>query len=90
MFLQVLSQVLKVVHALHEAGYAHSNVKLSNMLQRGKQHDWMLFDVSASCPFGKFHLLSQLYVAAYSVINTASAQLWIHVSVVGLQALLPL
>lgn len=47
---QVLGQVLKAVIALHGAGYAHRNIKPSNILQRGTQHDWILSDFAASCP----------------------------------------
>ena len=54
---QVLGQVLKTVKALHDAGYAHRNIKPSNILQREKQHDWMLFDFSASCPVGALLLI---------------------------------
>ena len=50
--MQVLGQVLKTVKALHEEGYAHRNIKPSNILQRDKQHDWMLSDFAASCPVG--------------------------------------
>ena len=52
----MLGQVLKSVKALHGVGYAHRNIKPSNILQREKQHDWMLFDFSASCPVG-VHLM---------------------------------
>jgi serine/threonine protein kinase len=49
---QVLGQVLQTLAALHDAGFAHRNIKPSNILQRVQQHDWMLFDFSASCPVG--------------------------------------
>jgi serine/threonine protein kinase len=47
---QVLGQVLKAVKGLHGAGYAHRNIKPSNILRRLKQHDWVLFDFASSAP----------------------------------------
>jgi serine/threonine protein kinase len=47
---QVLGQVLKAVKELHGAGYAHRNIKPSNILRRLKQHDWVLFDFASSAP----------------------------------------
>jgi serine/threonine protein kinase len=47
---QVLGQVLKAVKALHGAGYAHRNIKPSNIQSRLKQHDWVLFDFASSAP----------------------------------------
>jgi serine/threonine protein kinase len=62
---QVLGQVLQTLAALHEAGFAHRNIKPSNILQREQQHDWMLFDFSASCPVGAA-LFSTLDVFAFT------------------------
>jgi serine/threonine protein kinase len=47
---QVLGQVLKALMALHGAGYAHCNIKPSNILQREKQHDWVLSDFACCRP----------------------------------------
>ena len=55
LLLQIVGQVLKAVVALHGAGLAHRNIKPSNIIQRFKQHDWILSDFAASCPFGMPH-----------------------------------
>jgi serine/threonine protein kinase len=47
---QVLGQALNAVKALHEAGFAHRNIKPSNILRRLRQHDWVLFDFASSAP----------------------------------------
>jgi serine/threonine protein kinase len=47
---QVLGQVLKALIALHGAGYAHCNIKPSNILHLAKQHDWVLSDFASSRP----------------------------------------
>lgn len=52
LLLQILGQVMKSVTALHGTGLAHRNIKPSNIIQRPKQHDWVLSDFAASCPFG--------------------------------------
>jgi serine/threonine protein kinase len=49
---QLLSQVLKTVKALHGSGYAHRNIKPSNILQRHKHHDWILADLACAAPLG--------------------------------------
>ncbi|NJR41439.1 MAG: hypothetical protein HC767_01035 [Akkermansiaceae bacterium] len=72
--MQVLGQVLKSVTALHAAGYAHRNIKPSNILQRGKQHDWMLFDFSASCPIGA-PLLSACMLTMHMAWSTPCCKL---------------
>jgi serine/threonine protein kinase len=53
--LQVLGQVLKAVKRLHEQGYAHRNIKPSNILRRLKQHDWVLFDFASAAPLREHH-----------------------------------
>jgi serine/threonine protein kinase len=45
---QALGQLLKAVNALHKQGYAHFNIKPSNILRRLKQHDWVLSDFGCS------------------------------------------
>ena len=50
--MQMLSQVLRSVKALHVAGYAHCNIKPSNILRRLKQHDWILSDLACAAPVG--------------------------------------
>ena len=48
--MQVLGQVLKAVKVLHEQGYAHCNIKPSNVMRRLKQHDWVLSDFANAAP----------------------------------------
>jgi serine/threonine protein kinase len=50
--LQVIGQVLKAVHVLHAQGYAHRNIKPSNILRRLKQHDWVLSDFGCAASLG--------------------------------------
>jgi serine/threonine protein kinase len=50
---QVLGQVLKGFIGLHGAGYAHRNIKPSNILRRLRQHDWVLFDFASSAPLSE-------------------------------------
>ena len=76
-YLQVLGQVLKVLDVLHEAGYAHRNIKPSNILQRDKQHDWMLSNFAASCPVGaalSFHAFYTLWGQCSSLKNWLPAR----------------
>ena len=47
----MLPQVLKVLKVLHEEGYAHRNIKPSNILHSEKLSKWSLSDFAASCPF---------------------------------------
>ena len=50
--MQLMSHVLRAVKALHGAGYAHCNIKPSNILRRPQQHDWILSDLSCAAPLG--------------------------------------
>jgi serine/threonine protein kinase len=50
--MQLLSQVMRAVKALHGAGYAHGNIKPSNIIRRLKQHDWILTDLACAASFG--------------------------------------
>jgi hypothetical protein len=52
---QVLGQMLNGVTALHAQGYAHRNIKPSNILRRLKQHDWVLSDFAFSVPLSACH-----------------------------------
>ena len=56
--MQLLSQVLRAVRALHATGYAHRNIKPSNILRRLKQHDWILADLACAAPLGAATVLS--------------------------------
>ena len=55
--MQLLSQVLRAVRALHATGYAHRNIKPSNILRRLKQHDWILADLACAAPLGAANTL---------------------------------
>ena len=44
--------MLRALTALHSAGYAHRNIKPSNILRRPQKHDWMLSDFGCSAPIG--------------------------------------
>ena len=50
--MQLMSQVLRSVKTLHGAGYAHCNIKPSNILRRLQQHDWILSDFACAAPLG--------------------------------------
>ena len=58
--LQVLGQVLKAVKALHAVGYAHRNIKPSNIMRRLKQHDWVLSDFACAAPLSAPHFCSSI------------------------------
>lgn len=49
---QMLSQVLRTLMALHSEGFAHRNIKPSNILRRPMQHDWILVDFASTAPVG--------------------------------------
>lgn len=49
--MQVVGSLVKALKALHEAGYAHCNIKPSNILEHEK-HTWVLSDYASSCPLG--------------------------------------
>ena len=51
-YVQLLSQVMRSVKALHGAGYAHCNIKPSNTLRIRQHHDWALADFPSCCPAG--------------------------------------
>ena len=50
--MQLISQLLRSVKALHGAGYAHCNIKPSNILRRLQQLDWILTDLACAAPLG--------------------------------------
>ena len=50
--LQVLGPLIKGARALHDAGYAHRNIKPSNILRRSSQRDWALSDLASCKPLG--------------------------------------
>lgn len=50
--MQVFGQVLRTLKGLHEAGYAHRNIKPSNILLRPQELDWLLSDFASCCPLG--------------------------------------
>lgn len=50
--MQLLSQVLRTLISVHAAGYAHRNIKPSNILRRPKQHDWILTDFACAAAIG--------------------------------------
>jgi hypothetical protein len=45
---QVLGQMLKSLKALHDGGYAHRNLKPSNVLRRRSHNDWVLADFACT------------------------------------------
>lgn len=45
---QVLGQMLKSLKALHEGGFAHRNLKPSNILHRRSHKDWVLADFACA------------------------------------------
>lgn len=50
--MQVVGQVGKGLQALHASGYAHCNLKPSNIMRRPKKHDWVLSDFCDCSPAG--------------------------------------
>ena len=50
--MQLISQVLRAVKAPHGAGYAHCNIKPSNILRRLQQHDCILCDLACAATLG--------------------------------------
>ena len=64
--MQTIVQVLKVLKQLHSAGYAHRNIKPSNILQRLTNPEWMLVDFACCAALGAALLqcsLSQIGVS---------------------------
>ena len=59
--MQLISQMLRSVQALHWACYAHRNIKPSNILRRLKQHDWILTDFDSAAPLGATPLSISTY-----------------------------
>ena len=49
---QTISQVLSVLSALHKGGFAHRNIKPSNILQSCRQELWTLSDFAACAAIG--------------------------------------
>lgn len=58
--MQLLSHVLRGMKALHEEGYAHCNIKPSNILRRLRQHDWILADMACVARVGAERTLHKL------------------------------
>ena len=46
--MQVLGQMLKSLKALHDEGFAHRNLKPSNILHRKSHNDWVLADFACA------------------------------------------
>jgi serine/threonine protein kinase len=71
---QVLGQILKSLKAMHDGGYAHRNLKPSNVLRRGSHNDWVLADFACAA------VLSALPLALSSsppVAVSAARCLWL-------------
>ena len=68
--MQLLSQVLRGVKAMHEEGFAHCNIKPSNILRRLRQHDWILADMACVARVGTGPTL-YLLLATHMCLHSA-------------------
>lgn len=65
--MQLMIQVLRCLKVLHASGYAHQNIKPSNVMRRLDQHDWILADLSCAARLGVSLLTAFRHCSAPSV-----------------------
>ena len=68
--MQTIIQVLKVLKQLHSAGYAHRNIKPSNILQPPSHPEWTLVDFACCAALGAPPLHSSHEPRSWDTLNS--------------------